>query len=231
MGALVTIDTGAPTIFSLIHMARSAILTSMSKRRIERTVISLIIIAASVVTYYLQSHPSAQPAQAPAQAEQQTAQTAAAVEQPGYYAVTSVADGDTIEVAMSGKKEKIRLIGVDTPESVKPNSAVQCYAHEASDFTKKNLSGQSVRLEADPIGDSRDRYDRLLRYVYLQDGTLWNQKLVNDGYGFAYLSFDFSKSNDFAAAQEHAKSGKLGLWNICQTFQQSGGRWQTNDIK
>lgn len=196
----------------------------MSKRRIERTIIALIILAASAVTYYLQSHPAAQP---PAQ---QPAAQVADIQQPGYYQVTSVADGDTIEVDMSGKKEKIRLIGVDTPESVKPNSAVQCYAREASGFTKKNLSGQSVRLEADPEGDNRDRYDRLLRYVYAQDGTLWNQKLITDGYGFAYLSFAFSKSDDFAAAQETAKASKLGLWNACQTFQQSGGRWQTQDL-
>lgn len=220
--------------YPLIRSAGSAILISMSKRRIERTIIALIIIAASVVTYYLQSTPEVQQAtnqqqptaEQPAEAESQPL----SAQQPGHYKVTSVADGDTIEVDMSGKKEKIRMIGVDTPESVKPNSAVQCYAREASDFTKKNLSGQSVRLEADPIGDNRDRYDRLLRYVYMQDGTLWNQKLINDGYGFAYLSFDFSKSEDFAAAQEHAKSTKLGLWNICQTFQQNGGRWQTSDL-
>lgn len=197
----------------------------MSKRRIERTIISLIIIAASVVTYYLQSHPATQPQQTAEQPAQTTT-----IQQPGYYQVTSVADGDTIEVDMNGTKEKIRLIGVDTPESVKPNSAVQCYAHEASDFTKKNVSGQSVRLEADPMGDNRDRYDRLLRYVYLKDGTLWNQKLIADGYGFAYLSFSFSKSADFAASQEVAKSSKRGLWNVCQTYQQSGGRWQTNDL-
>ena len=108
---------------------------------------------------------------------------------------------------------------------------MQCYAHEASDFTKKNLSNASVRLEADPLGDNRDRYDRLLRYVYLADGTLWNQKLISDGYGFAYLSFTFSKSEDFAASQESAKTAKLGLWNTCQTFEQSGGRWQTEDAK
>lgn len=208
----------------------------MSKRRIERTIIALIILAASVVTYYLQSKPEVQQAtnqnqpaavEQPAEAESQNL----SAQQPGYYKVTSIADGDTIEVDMSGKKEKIRMIGVDTPESVKPNSPVQCYAREASAFTKKNLSGQSVRLEADPIGDNRDRYDRLLRYVYAQDGTLWNQKLITDGYGFAYLSFDFSKSEDFATAQEQAKSTKLGLWNACATFMQSGGRWQTEDVK
>lgn len=198
------------------------------KRRIERTIISLIILAASVVTYYLQTNPHAQVSQTTK--TEQSAPHILGATQPGNYTVTHVADGDTIDVDMNGKTETIRMIGVDTPESVKPNSAVQCYGREASDFTKKNLSGQSVRLEADPAGDNRDRYDRLLRYVYLQDGTLWNQKLITEGYGFAYLSFTFSKSDDFAASQEAAKSAKLGLWNACSTYTQSGGRWQTNDL-
>lgn len=66
--------------------------------------------------------------------------------------MTHIADGDTIDVDMSGKTEAIRLIGVDTPESVKPSSPVQCYGHEASDFTKRDLAGQIVHLEAGPSG-------------------------------------------------------------------------------
>lgn len=200
----------------------------MSKRRMQRTIIALIILAASAVTYYLQTNPAAQ--QTASTTTTQSAPEVLGTEQPGYHKVTGVSDGDTIEVDMNGTSEKIRMIGVDTPESVKPNSPVQCFAPEASSFTKKHLSGQSVRLEADPVGDNRDRYDRLLRYVYLADGTLWNQKLISDGYGFAYLSFAFSKSDDFAASQETAKSAKLGLWNACTPFQQSSGRWQTQDI-
>lgn len=195
----------------------------MSKHRLQRLIVSLVILGASALTYYLQSHPAAQQGSTPTQVF--------GVQQPGYYRVTHVADGDTIDVDMSGKTEAIRLIGVDTPESVKPNNPVQCYGHEASDFTKKNLSNQTVRLEADSTGDSRDRYNRLLRYVYLPDGTLWNKKLIDDGYGFAYLSFQFTKQADFAAAQAKAQDAKLGLWTTCTPTLTSGGRWQSNDLK
>ena len=197
------------------------IITGMSKRRLQRLVISLIVLAASALAYYLQSHPTQRTS---------SAVQIAGVQQPGYYKVTHVADGDTIDVSMSGQTETIRLIGVDTPESVKPNSPVQCYGHEASNFTKQHLNNATVRLEADPEGDNHDKYNRLLRYVYLQDGTLWNQKLIDEGYGFAYLSFPFSKSKDFAASQSAAESAKLGLWSACSTYQESGGRWQTNDL-
>lgn len=128
---------------------------------------------------------------------------------------------------MSGKTKAIRLIVVDTPESVKPNSPVQCYGHKASAFTKQHLDDTTVRLVADPEGD---KYNRLLRYVYLQDGTLWNQRLIASGHGFAYLSFPFSKSQDFAVSQPAAQSAKLGLWATCATYQESGGRWQTNNL-
>lgn len=148
----------------------------------------------------------------------------------GYYNVVSFTDGDTITVSMNGTEEKIRLIGVDTPETKKPNSPVQCYGKEASSFTKNLIGDQDVKLEADPIGDNRDRYDRLLRYVYLPDGTLVNKEIVSQGYGFAYLSFDFSKSDDFAKAQSDAQGSKVGLWSACTPKQESSGRWQTEDL-
>ena len=193
----------------------------MSKRRLQRLIASIIVLAAGGLTYYLQSHPAAQ---------QAVPQTVLGVAQPGHYRVTGVSDGDTIKVDMNGKTETIRMIGVDTPESVKPNSPVQCYGKEASDFTKKNLTDQLVRLEADPAGDNRDRYDRLLRYVYLGDNTLWNQKIIDQGYGFAYLSFQFSKQAEFASSQAKAQDAKTGLWNACQPILSSGGRWQSNDL-
>lgn len=148
---------------------------------------------------------------------------------PGHYLVTEVYDGDTIAVNMNGSTEKIRMIGVDTPETHKPGAPVQCFGPEASDFTTKNLDGQAVRLEADPTNDNRDRYGRLLRYVYLQDGTLWDQKLIEQGYGFAYLSFPFQKSADFAQSQETAEARRSGLWAACQATLK-GERWQTNNL-
>lgn len=148
---------------------------------------------------------------------------------PGFYAVTKITDGDTIEVNMNGRAEKIRMIGVDTPETKKPDAPVQCFGPEASKFTTDILHGKSVRLEADPTGDNRDRYDRLLRYVYLQDGSLLQEQLITKGYGFAYVSFAFNKKAEFSAAQEQARANKVGLWAAC-TPKQTGERWQSNNL-
>ena len=138
-------------------------------------------------------------------------------------------DGDTFDVDMNGHTEIIRLIGVDTPETKKPNSPVQCYGPEASDFSKKLLGDQTVRLEADPLGDNRDRYNRLLRYAYLPDGTFVEEALISQGYGFAYLSFPFSKHDQFAQLQDTAQAAKRGLWASCQPTLKND-RWQSNDL-
>lgn len=152
-----------------------------------------------------------------------------AVAAPATYPVDHFIDGDTLAVNMDGNIESVRFIGVDTPETVKPNVASQCFGREASDYVKRVIGTQPVRLVADPVGDNRDRYNRLVRYVYLPDGTLLDQLLVERGYGFAYLLSPFSKKDDFSAAEEHARAAKRGLWAHCQpTF--DGGRWQSNDI-
>ncbi len=201
--------------------ATHSIIAFMPKRNPRRLIASLVIAIVSALVWYMQAQPN-----------HTSGNTAVlGVQQPGYYHVTHVADGDTIDVSMNGTSQPIRLIGVDTPESVKPNSPVQCYGHEASDFTRRNLDGKNVRLEADPMGDNRDKYNRLLRYVYLQDGTLWNQKLIDAGYGFAYLNFPFGKHDDFAASQASAQASKLGIWLACTPYQESNGRWQSNDLK
>ena len=148
----------------------------------------------------------------------------------GFYEVTAYVDGDTFKVDMNGTTETIRLIGVDTPETKKPNTPVQCYGPEASAFTKKTLlaGGNSVRLEADPKDDNRDQYGRLLRYVYLPDGTLLEQQIIEGGYGFAYTLFPFSKKQDFETYQATAQAAYRGLWTFCQPTL-NDGKWQTNN--
>lgn len=147
---------------------------------------------------------------------------------PGLYRITNFIDGDTIEVAMNSSKETIRFIGIDTPEVSHHNTTEQCYGPEASAHTKELINTQPVRLEADPVGDNRDRYSRLLRYVYLPDGTLLNQRLIADGYAFAYLTFPFSKKEEFAATQGQAQEAGRGLWTACQP-QLNKGRWHSNE--
>ena len=150
---------------------------------------------------------------------------------PGYYKISYVSDGDTIAVMMDGREEKVRMICVDTPETVKPNSPVECYGEAASNFLKSYLNNQTVRLESDPINQNRDRYDRLLRYVYMKDGTLVNKKIIQDGYGFAYLSFPFTKAEEFAAAQKDARLNNRGVWaGQCEITNPEGDRPKTNEL-
>jgi micrococcal nuclease len=150
--------------------------------------------------------------------------------QPGLYAVERFVDGDTIVVDMNGKTETVRMIGIDTPETHKPNSPVQCYGPAAAVYMKNLIGNNRVRLEADPTNTNRDRYERLLRYVYLPDGKLVQQESITNGYGFAYTAFPFTKKSEFIQAQEKAKAEVKGLWTNCQPFQQTNGRWQTEDL-
>ncbi len=149
--------------------------------------------------------------------------------QPGLYSIERFVDGDTIVVNMDGKKETIRMIGVDTPETHKPNSPVQCYGPAAAAFTKNLIGSSNVRLAADSKSTNRDRYDRLLRYVYLPDGRMVEQELITNGYGFAYLDFPFDKSGDFARYQDQARAATKGLWGNCKPYRLDSGRWQTNN--
>lgn len=146
---------------------------------------------------------------------------------PGLYTVTRFSDGDTITVDMNGQKETIRMIGVDTPETHDPDTPVQCYGPAASAYTKNLIGDQKVRLEADPTNQNRDRYDRLLRYVYLPDGRLVQEEIIKNGYGFAYTSFPFTKKTQFVELEKIAKDAAKGLWGNCKPFQETSGRWQT----
>ncbi len=149
---------------------------------------------------------------------------------PGAYKIVTVYDGDTFSVNMDGRVEKVRLIGVDTPETHKPNSPVECFGETASNYSKSILNGQSVRLESDPINQNRDRYQRLLRYAYTSDGTLFNKKLIDEGYGFAYLSFPFTKADEFRQAQTAARQANKGLWAGECKIQDQNGRNKTNAL-
>lgn len=159
----------------------------------------------------------------------QGAVKSAQTSQPGLYHVVKFDDGDTIVVDMNGKNETIRFIGVDTPETHDPRKAVQCFGMAAADFTKNLIGTNDVRLEADPQSTNRDRYDRLLRYIYLPDGRLVNQEIITQGYGFAYLGFPFTKSNEFKQSQDAARTGNLGLWGSCQPQPNQYGGFTSND--
>ena len=104
----------------------------------------------------------------------------------GPYTVLKVVDGDTIHVSANGQKLKIRMIGLDTPETVDPRKPVQCFGLEASAQAKTILGGQSVYLETDPSQDTIDKYGRTLAYVWTASGRLFNLDMIADGYAFEY---------------------------------------------
>jgi micrococcal nuclease len=133
----------------------------------------------------------------------------------GRAAVVRVVDGDTVEVEVGGREETVRLIGIDTPETVDPRSPVECFGEEASDRTKALLpEGTEVRLVADV--EARDRYDRLLAYVYRDDGTFVNLALVEDGYA-SVLTYppNVAHVDELTTAAARARDEGRGLWAAC----------------
>lgn len=128
------------------------------------------------------------------------------------YAVDRVIDGDTVVLAIDGKRTTVRLIGVDTPETVHPNKPVQRYGREASAFTKRLLTGKRVFMEREPGSNTKDRYGRELAYLYLETGLLVNKEIISKGYGFAYTKYPFGKMEDFRKAEAQAREAKVGLW-------------------
>lgn len=129
------------------------------------------------------------------------------------YKVVNVVDGDTIDVIVSNKTERIRMIGINTPETVDPRKTVECFGKEASDRTKEILLGNSVYLESDLTQQDRDKYSRLLRYVYLSDGTNFNLWLIKNGYAYEYTyNVPYKYQNDFKNAQKDATNNQQGLW-------------------
>ncbi len=149
--------------------------------------------------------------------------------QPGTYQVTQFDDGDTIIVDMNGVEEKVRFIGVDTPETKDPRKPVQCFGRAASEFTKNLIGNNPVRLEADPTNTNRDRYSRLLRYVYLPDGRLVNAEIIKQGYGFAYVGFPVQKMEEFKALQVEAREQNRGLWAGCEPTENQYGGFTSNN--
>lgn len=150
------------------------------------------------------------------------------INQPGFHDVVEVLDGDTIKINLGGTVETIRMLGVDTPETHDPRKAVQCFGKAATDYSRGLMVGKTVRLEADPADSDRDKYYRLLRYVYLDDGRLVNGDIIKNGYGFAYTVFPVSKLEEFRNLEREARENNRGLWAGC-TIDESKQIKQTNN--
>jgi len=132
--------------------------------------------------------------------------------------VTRVVDGDTIEIEGG---EKVRYIGIDTPETVDPRKEVQCFGPEASKKNKELVEGKMVRLEKDVT--DRDKYNRLLRYIYVGD-TFINLELVKQGFAYSYsYPPDIKYQDQIVKAQQEAREAKRGLWNACPSDSRVSG--------
>jgi endonuclease YncB( thermonuclease family) len=137
-----------------------------------------------------------------------------------YGKVTKVTDGDTISVEVYGKAQPVRLIGVDTPETVAPDQPIGCYGKKASTYTRNTLTKKLVRLEIPRIGDSEDAYGRTLAYVYLDtdgDGSyehLFNEDLLTLGLART-TTFSHAYRREFERLREEAEMRGAGLWSSC----------------
>lgn len=132
-----------------------------------------------------------------------------------FYKVTKVIDGDTIQVDMNGNLEKVRLIGINTPETVDPRRTVECFGKEASKRMNDLLSGKIVRLEYDDTQGLRDTYDRLLAYVYLEDEQMVNRKMIAEGYAYEYTYMTpYKYQKEFRGLQNFARINQYGLWSV-----------------
>ena len=136
--------------------------------------------------------------------------------------VSRIVDGDTIEVNLNGKKEKIRLILVDTPETVAPGRPKGFFGTEAKDYTKSRLEGQTIWLEKDV--QAKDQYQRLLRYVFLDvkngKGEFFNGTLIRGGYArLATFPPNVKYVDQIRTWQTEARNANRGLWkNFADAF-------------
>ena len=130
--------------------------------------------------------------------------------------VVEVVDGDTVKVGLGGRRERLRYIGIDTPESRRPGTPVECFAKAAAAYNRRLVGGQAVTVRTDV--EPRDRYGRLLAYVYRRrDGLFVNAALVRDGYATVLtIPPNVAHAEEFVRLQRAARQAGRGLWHICE---------------
>lgn len=133
-----------------------------------------------------------------------------------YYPVTRVVDGDTFMADIDGRQITVRMLGINTPETVDRRRAIQCYGPEASAETKSLLGGRRVRLVQNPDREARDKYGRYLLYAYRDDDLFVNEFLLKNGFAREYtVGRVYDRQAQFRNDEAAAKSAALGLWNAC----------------
>ncbi|MFZ2025389.1 MAG: thermonuclease family protein [Microgenomates group bacterium] len=182
--------------------------------------IIFVLIAIACISFfvYFSQHPLTvqtvsflQPALTVKQEEKQLSATASGQ----LFYVSHVIDGDTIQVLVNGEKTVIRFIGVNAPETYQGKKS-ECFSEESFQYVKNRIEGESISLVADETQENKDKYERLLRYILLDDGTNLNFELIEKGYAREYTyKVPYQYQKEFRSAQELAKTNATGLWNAC----------------
>lgn len=131
-----------------------------------------------------------------------------------YYKVERVIDGDTININKDGNIETIRLIGINTPETVDPRRPIQCFGKEASNEAHQILDNNFIRIENDFSQAKYDKYGRELVYLWTKDGLFFNEFMIQNGFAYEY-TYDspYKYQADFKSLEKEARYNSLGLWN------------------
>ncbi|MCB9811229.1 MAG: thermonuclease family protein [Candidatus Nomurabacteria bacterium] len=138
--------------------------------------------------------------------------------------VLYVVDGDTVKVDLNGKIETIRVIGINTPETVHPEKTVECFGREASAEAKRLLSDQKVIITYDDSQGTYDKYGRTLAYISLPDSSDFGETMIRSGFAYEYTyNLPYDRQAKYKAAETYAKENKVGLWadGACDNFEAS----------
>ncbi len=182
---------------------------SFSNRQIKSFIIALIVLFTGGATYVSNT---------PKTPYKKVSKNIPSIEVNKQYEVTKVVDGDTFDIKLENQTVKVRMLGVDTPETVDPRKTVQCFGKEASNKTKELLLKHTVSLQTDPTQGITDKYDRLLAYVYRDDGLFINEYLLKNGFAHEYTyNIPYTKQTEFKALEKEARESRAGLWgDICE---------------
>ena len=176
-----------------------------------RTRFALAVLLVIVAFPFLYAR--SQPATGAMPESSEGATTIAATSSTALYPLIRVVDGDTVVVFYHGRDEHVRLIGIDTPEVVDPRKPVECFGKEASAHMHTLVDGKAVAVELDPSQGTRDKYGRLLAYLFLPDGTNVNLTMIASGYAHEYTyRLPYKYQAQFKAAEKAVRDQKLGLW-------------------
>ena len=151
------------------------------------------------------------------------AATIISIDESKLYPVSYVNDGDTFKARVDSHEITIRMLGINTPETVDPRKPVECYGKEASDETKGLLSGRQVRLKLNPNREEKDKYGRYLAYVYRDDDLFVNESLLQNGFAREYTysrSTPYMFQKEFRDIEKTAKEKGRGLWESCEVKNQ-----------